>query len=167
MTFDPSLQTISRDCFTSGFISMLVAADRNSPANRCRPSLMPSPHPPMQQQQPPSESLSEMVARVLFSVVQWTKDVASQQRLTLTDQVLLLRQSWSELFLLSTAQWCLSLPFAGTFGSAPNIPGSDSRASNSMDHTNRSCGNILHQMDNYRLFQIQVENTSSIGIGRS
>ncbi|XP_065226280.1 photoreceptor-specific nuclear receptor-like isoform X2 [Planococcus citri] len=56
---------------------------------------------------PSWEILKEATARLLYSVVQWVRCLEPFQTLSQRDQVLLLRESWKELFLLHLAQWSL------------------------------------------------------------
>eukprot|EP00794_Sanderia_malayensis_P012858 gene12858-14183_t len=49
----------------------------------------------------------ESAARLLFLVVQWARQLPMFLGLPLRDQVYLLEESWSELFLLAAAQWPL------------------------------------------------------------
>ncbi|XP_041972136.1 photoreceptor-specific nuclear receptor [Aricia agestis] len=65
------------------------------------------------------ESAAETAARLLFMAVKWAKNLPSFASLAFRDQVILLEEAWSELFLLNAIQWCLPLDAAGTtlFGS--------------------------------------------------
>ncbi|XP_046406273.1 nuclear receptor subfamily 2 group E member 1-like [Ischnura elegans] len=58
-----------------------------------------------------SETICESAARLLFMNVKWAKSVASFRCLPLKDQLLLLEESWRELFVLGAAQF--SLPLEG------------------------------------------------------
>ncbi|XP_039275937.1 nuclear receptor subfamily 2 group E member 1 [Nilaparvata lugens] len=65
---------------------------------------------------PTWEVLQETTARLLFMAVRWVRCLAPFQTLSKRDQLLLLQESWKELFLLHLAQWSipwdLSLLFA-------------------------------------------------------
>ncbi|KAG6448288.1 hypothetical protein O3G_MSEX005420 [Manduca sexta] len=65
------------------------------------------------------ESAAETAARLLFMAVKWAKNLPSFASLAFRDQVILLEESWSELFLLNAIQWCLPLDAAcaALFGS--------------------------------------------------
>ncbi|XP_048004154.1 photoreceptor-specific nuclear receptor [Leguminivora glycinivorella] len=65
------------------------------------------------------ESAAETAARLLFMAVKWAKNLPSFASLAFRDQVILLEEAWSELFLLNAIQWCLPLDAACTalFGS--------------------------------------------------
>ncbi|XP_037877157.1 photoreceptor-specific nuclear receptor [Bombyx mori] len=60
------------------------------------------------------ESAAETAARLLFMAVKWAKNLPSFASLAFRDQVILLEESWSELFLLNAIQWCLPLDAACT-----------------------------------------------------
>jgi nuclear receptor subfamily 2 group A len=49
--------------------------------------------------------LQETSARLLFMAVRWVRWLAPFQTLSRADQLLLLQESWKELFLLYLAQW--------------------------------------------------------------
>ncbi|CAG9792452.1 unnamed protein product [Diatraea saccharalis] len=65
------------------------------------------------------ESSAETAARLLFMAVKWAKNLPSFASLAFRDQVILLEEAWSELFLLNAIQWCLPLDTAcaALFGS--------------------------------------------------
>uniref|UniRef100_UPI0037E79EC4 photoreceptor-specific nuclear receptor n=1 Tax=Semicossyphus pulcher TaxID=241346 RepID=UPI0037E79EC4 len=56
-----------------------------------------------------SESIYETSARLLFMSVKWAKNLPVFSQLPFRDQVILLEEAWSEMFLLCAIQW--SLPF--------------------------------------------------------
>ncbi|XP_054159673.1 photoreceptor-specific nuclear receptor-like [Oppia nitens] len=68
-----------------------------------------------------SESIYETSARLLFMAVKWAKNLPSFANLTFRDQIILLEESWAEIFLLSAIQWCLPLDKNPLF-SVANIP---------------------------------------------
>ncbi|KAI4481901.1 hypothetical protein M0802_013861 [Mischocyttarus mexicanus] len=69
------------------------------------------------------ESICEQAARLLFLNIKWTRDLIAGTELEVEDQLILLKSSWRELFLLATAQLIPSLD------PTPLIPrsGSDSQ----------------------------------------
>ncbi|CAI9717406.1 photoreceptor-specific nuclear receptor-like isoform X1 [Octopus vulgaris] len=88
----------------------------------------PPPEPPVQQpsQQPtypeaaslyPSqqETINECSARLLFMAVKWAKNLPSFANLPFRDQVILLEEAWTELFLLCAIQWSLPLETSPLF----------------------------------------------------
>nr|XP_046250910.1 photoreceptor-specific nuclear receptor [Scatophagus argus] len=61
-----------------------------------------------------SESIYETSARLLFMSVKWAKNLPVFAHLPFRDQVILLEEAWSEMFLLYAVQWSLpmdSCPF--------------------------------------------------------
>ncbi|KAG8226672.1 hypothetical protein J437_LFUL005486 [Ladona fulva] len=56
-----------------------------------------------------AETVSESAARLLFMNVKWAKNVASFRCLPIRDQLILLEDSWRELFVLGAAQFSLPL----------------------------------------------------------
>lgn len=57
----------------------------------------------------PHETVYETSARLLFMAVKWAKNLPSFASLAFRDQVILLEESWAELFLLNAIQWCMPL----------------------------------------------------------
>ncbi|XP_077989479.1 photoreceptor-specific nuclear receptor-like [Glandiceps talaboti] len=55
------------------------------------------------------ESIYETSARLLFMAVKWAKNLPSFSALPFRDQVILLEEAWSELFLLCAIQWSMPL----------------------------------------------------------
>ncbi|XP_071054202.1 photoreceptor-specific nuclear receptor-like isoform X3 [Onthophagus taurus] len=55
------------------------------------------------------ETVYETSARLLFMAVKWAKNLPSFASLPFRDQVILLEEAWSELFLLNAIQWCMPL----------------------------------------------------------
>ncbi|KAJ7311404.1 hypothetical protein JRQ81_007031 [Phrynocephalus forsythii] len=55
------------------------------------------------------ESVYETSARLLFMAVKWAKNLPIFSNLPFRDQVILLEEAWSELFLLCAIQWSLPL----------------------------------------------------------
>ncbi|XP_040824418.1 photoreceptor-specific nuclear receptor [Ochotona curzoniae] len=55
------------------------------------------------------DSVHETSARLLFMAVKWAKNLPAFSNLPFRDQVILLEEAWSELFLLGAIQWSLPL----------------------------------------------------------
>ena len=53
----------------------------------------------------PAENIYESAAKLLFMSVKWSRSIPSFQQLAASDQQLLLESGWSQLFVLSLAQW--------------------------------------------------------------
>ena len=72
----------------------------------------------------PAENIYESAAKLLFMSVKWSRSIPSFQQLAASDQQLLLESGWSQLFLLSLAQWAvISSPVFSLSLSCP-LPGS-------------------------------------------
>ncbi|XP_023712584.1 nuclear receptor subfamily 2 group E member 1 [Cryptotermes secundus] len=65
---------------------------------------------------PTWEVLQETTARLLFMAVRWVRCLAPFQTLSKRDQLLLLQESWKELFLLHLAQWSIPWDLSALFG---------------------------------------------------
>ncbi|XP_055945302.1 protein dissatisfaction-like [Argiope bruennichi] len=65
------------------------------------------------------ESVQEITARLLFMVIRWVKCLPTFQTLTKTDQVILLEESWKDLYLLNLSQWSVTLDILGTLPRPP------------------------------------------------
>ncbi|XP_060611566.2 photoreceptor-specific nuclear receptor isoform X1 [Anolis sagrei] len=72
------------------------------------------------------ESVYETSARLLFMAVKWAKNLPVFSNLPFRDQVILLEEAWSELFLLCAIQWSLPLetcPLLSVSDLAPTLNG--------------------------------------------
>ncbi|CAM5087179.1 unnamed protein product [Natator depressus] len=72
------------------------------------------------------ESVYETSARLLFMAVKWAKNLPVFSNLPFRDQVILLEEAWSELFLLCAIQWSMPLescPLLSVPELSPNIHG--------------------------------------------
>ncbi|XP_006775646.1 PREDICTED: COUP transcription factor 1, partial [Myotis davidii] len=89
-------------CYLSGYISLLLRAEPY-PTSRYGSQCM----------QPNNimgiENICELAARLLFSAVEWARNIPFFPDLQITDQVSLLRLTWSELFVLNAAQCSMPL----------------------------------------------------------
>ncbi|KAB0798531.1 hypothetical protein PPYR_09524 [Photinus pyralis] len=57
----------------------------------------------------PTENVYESSAKLLFLAVKWARTIPSFLQLSYRDQSILLEESWSELFVLTAAQWALPI----------------------------------------------------------
>ncbi|XP_071052752.1 nuclear receptor subfamily 2 group E member 1-like [Onthophagus taurus] len=55
----------------------------------------------------PAENVYESAAKLLFLAIKWARTIPSFLQLSYRDQSVLLEESWSELFVLTAAQWAL------------------------------------------------------------
>ncbi|KAL1114857.1 hypothetical protein AAG570_007681 [Ranatra chinensis] len=67
------------------------------------------------------ETVYETAARLLFMAVKWAKNLPSFASLPFRDQVILLEECWSELFLLNAVQWCLPSESSGLFSVGEHV----------------------------------------------
>uniref|UniRef100_A0A8C8RGQ6 Nuclear receptor subfamily 2 group E member 3 n=1 Tax=Pelusios castaneus TaxID=367368 RepID=A0A8C8RGQ6_9SAUR len=87
------------------------------PPSECQMSPYPSASP---------ESVYETSARLLFMAVKWAKNLPVFSNLPFRDQVILLEEAWSELFLLCAIQWSMPLescPLLSVSELSPNVHG--------------------------------------------
>ncbi|CAN0304782.1 unnamed protein product, partial [Bubo scandiacus] len=104
-------------CYLSGYISLLLRAEPY-PTSRYGSQCM----------QPNNimgiENICELAARLLFSAVEWARNIPFFPDLQITDQVALLRLTWSELFVLNAAQCSMPLHVAPSPGRRrpPRLP---------------------------------------------
>ncbi|XP_025078388.1 photoreceptor-specific nuclear receptor-like isoform X2 [Pomacea canaliculata] len=71
---------------------------------------------------PGPETLYECSARLLFMAVRWAKNLPSFANLPFRDQVILLEEAWSELFLLCAIQWSMPMEACPLFSLPDHLP---------------------------------------------
>ncbi|RWS17104.1 nuclear receptor subfamily 2 group E member 1-like protein [Dinothrombium tinctorium] len=54
------------------------------------------------------DSVHEITARLLFMVIRWIKSLPTFRTLSKSDQIILLEDSWKDLFLMNMAQWSVT-----------------------------------------------------------
>ncbi|MEQ2303767.1 Nuclear receptor subfamily 2 group F member 6 [Ameca splendens] len=91
------------------------------------------------------DNICELAARLLFSTVEWARNIPYFPELPVSDQVALLRLSWSELFILNAAQSSLPLHMAPLLAAA------------GFHSSPMSAERVVSFMDQVRMFQDQVE----------
>ncbi len=108
-----------------------------------------------------TEHLYEMAARLLFNAVDWARNVPFFSALATTDQVALLRNCWSELFILSTAQHCSTFQFnprsLANFGNGENSNGGMVNGKRSPDEVANS-----NNQDNLKMFEDLIEKFKTL-----
>lgn len=67
---------------------------------------------PVREESPEKRSILELAANLVLMIVRWSKFVPHFRNLPLADQILLLEESWRELFVLSAAQFNLKIDLA-------------------------------------------------------
>ncbi|NXR38306.1 N2F1B protein, partial [Zosterops hypoxanthus] len=113
-----------------------------------------------QQQQPAAQqgslmgidNICELAARLLFSTVEWARNIPFFPELPVSDQVALLRLSWSELFVLNAAQSALPLHMAPLLAAA------------GFHASPMSADRVVAFMDQIRVFQEQVEKLNRLQV---
>ncbi|CAM1299309.1 Hr51 (predicted) [Pycnogonum litorale] len=78
-----------------------------------------------------TETVYETSARLLFMAIRWAKHLPSFAALSYRDQVILLEESWNELFLLCSIQWCITLESCPLFSHSEHIHSPDKSSSSS------------------------------------
>jgi len=98
------------------------------------------------------DNICEFAARLLFSAVEWAKNIPSFPELQVTDQVALLRLVWSELFVLNAAQCNMPLHVAPLL------------AASGLHNTPMAADRVVNFMDHIRIFQEQVEKLKMLHV---
>lgn len=76
----------------------------------------------------------ELAARLLFSAVEWARNISFFRNLAVTDQIALLRLSWKELFILNAAQCPIHIQVANFLNPLINPIANPDRVISFMDH---------------------------------
>ncbi|XP_062338448.1 nuclear receptor subfamily 2 group F member 6a isoform X1 [Osmerus eperlanus] len=98
------------------------------------------------------DNICELAARLLFSTIEWARNIPYFPELPVSDQVALLRLSWSELFILNAAQSALPLHMAPLLAAA------------GFHSSPMSAERVVSFMDQVRVFQDQVEKLSRLQV---
>lgn len=98
------------------------------------------------------DNICELAARLLFSTVEWARNIPFFPDLPVSDQVALLRLSWSELFVLNAAQSALPLHMAPLLAAA------------GFHASPMSADRVVSFMDQIRIFQDQVEKLNRLQV---
>eukprot|EP00794_Sanderia_malayensis_P010277 gene10277-11333_t len=109
-----------------------------------------------------TEHLYEMAARLLFNAVDWARNVPFFSALATGDQVALLRNSWSELFILSTAQHCSTFQFNPR--SLANFGGADTSGNAGMVNGKRVSDDVVNSnnQENLKMFEDLIEKFKTL-----
>jgi hypothetical protein len=91
------------------------------------------------------DSICELAARLLFSAVEWSRNIPFFPDLPGQDQVALLRLVWSELFVLNASQCSMPLHVAPLLAAA------------GLHAAPMAADRVVAFMDHIRIFQEQVE----------
>lgn len=125
--------------YLSSFISLLLRAEPYPPS-RFTQCMTTSPGNIMG-----IDSICELAARLLFSAVEWSRNIPFFPDLQVTDQVSLLRLVWSELFVLNASQCSMPLHVAPLLAAA------------GLHASPMAADRVVAFMDHIRIFQEQVE----------
>ena len=98
------------------------------------------------------DNICEMAARLMFSSVEWTRNIPGFPELQVTDQVGLLRLVWSELFVLNAAQCSMPLHVAPLLAAA------------GLHASPMAADRVVAFMDHIRIFQEQVEKLKALHV---
>ena len=142
--------------YLSSHVSMLLRAEPYGsryghhlpPAASAPPPVMPMPTTNMIG----IDGICEFAARLLFSAVEWTKNIPGFPELPVSDQVALLRLSWSELFVLNASQCNMPLHLAPLLAAA------------GLHAAPMAADKMLAFMDHIRIFQEQVEKLKALQV---
>lgn len=130
--------------YLSSFISMLLRAEPY-PTSRYGQCMQPNNIMGI-------ENICELAARLLFSAVEWARNIPFFPELQITDQVALLRVSWSELFVLNAAQCSMPLHVAPLLAAA------------GLHASPMAADRVVAFMDHIRIFQEQVEKLKTLHV---
>ena len=98
------------------------------------------------------ENICEFAARLLFSAVEWSKSIPGFPELQMSDQVALLRLTWSELFVLNASQCNMPLHMAPLLAAA------------GLQASPMTADKVVAFMDHVRTFQEQVEKLKALHV---
>ncbi|XP_030219529.1 nuclear receptor subfamily 2 group F member 6 isoform X2 [Gadus morhua] len=98
------------------------------------------------------DNICELAARLLFSTIEWARNIPFFPELPVSDQVALLRLSWSELFILNAAQSALPLHMAPLLAAA------------GFHSSPMSAERVVSFMDQVRVFQDQVDKLTRLQV---
>lgn len=132
--------------YLSSFISMLLRAEPY-PTSRFGQCMQPNNIMGI-------ENICELAARLLFSAVEWSKNIPFFPDLQITDQVALLRQGWNELFVLNAAQCSMPLHVAPLLAAA-GLHASPMTATRDA---------VVAFMEQIQALQTQVENLKAMHV---
>ncbi|XP_013394783.1 COUP transcription factor 2 isoform X2 [Lingula anatina] len=130
--------------YLSSFISMLLRAEPY-PTSRYGQCMQPNNIMGI-------ENICELAARLLFSAVEWARNIPFFPDLQVTDQVALLRLCWSELFVLNAAQCNMPLHVAPLLAAA------------GLHASPMAADRVVAFMDHIRIFQEQVEKLKALHV---
>nr|CAH7740194.1 unnamed protein product [Callosobruchus chinensis] len=141
---DSVTTSLSNHTYLSSYISLLLRAEPY-PTSRYGQCIQPNNIMGI-------DNICELAARLLFSAVEWARNIPFFPDLQVTDQVALLRLVWSELFVLNASQCSMPLHVAPLIAAAGL-------------HASPMCADrVVQFMDHIRIFQEQVEKLKALHV---
>ncbi|XP_064474543.1 COUP transcription factor 2-like isoform X1 [Ornithodoros turicata] len=141
---DAAAAALNGHSYLSSFISLLLRAEPYPPSRYA------------QCMQPNNimgiDNICELAARLLFSAVEWARNIPFFPDLQVTDQVALLRLVWSELFVLNASQCSMPLHVAPLLAAA------------GLHASPMAADRVVAFMDHIRIFQEQVEKLKALHV---
>ncbi|KAJ8671895.1 hypothetical protein QAD02_003154, partial [Eretmocerus hayati] len=98
------------------------------------------------------DNMSELAARLLFSAVEWARNIPFFPDFELTDRIALLRLVWSELFILNASQCSLSFQITTLLTTAE------------LYASPTTIDRVIRYMDHIQIFQEQIGKFSALHI---
>ena len=136
--------SVSSSSYLTSYISQLVRAEPH-PTNRYAAHIQ-------AHNMVGIDGICEFAAKLLFSAVEWARNIPGFPELQLTDQVALLRLVWSELFVLNAAQCNMPLHIAPLLAAA------------GLHASPMAADRVVAFMDHIRIFQEQVEKLKALHV---
>ncbi|VDO99729.1 unnamed protein product [Soboliphyme baturini] len=145
LTFPNSDALISSHAYLSNFLSLLMRAEPY-PISRFGVGIL------QQSNVMGIDNICELAARLLFSAVEWARNIPFFPEFLVTDQVALLRMAWSELFVLNAAQCGMPVHAAPLLAAA------------GLHMSPMAADRVVVFMDHIRIFQDQVEKLKALHV---
>lgn len=137
--------TLNGASYLSSFVSLLLRAEQSYPHSRFAPGMA-------GQNNAIMGDMCELAARLLYSAVEWARNIPFFPELQVTDQVALLRLVWSELFVLNASQSSMPLHVAPLLAAA------------GLHASPMAADRVVAFMDHIRIFQEQVEKLKALHV---
>ena len=132
--------------YLSSYVSMLLRAEPYSTAHFAQIQQMAA------NNMVGIDNICEFAARILFSAVEWSRNIPGFPELQVTDRVALLRLVWSELFVLNASQCNMPLHVAPLLVAA------------GLHSSPMAADRVVAFMDHIRIFQEQVEKLKMLHV---
>ncbi|XP_072715332.1 COUP transcription factor 1-like isoform X3 [Ciconia boyciana] len=136
---------INGHCYLLGYISLLLRA-KPYPSSRYGNQCMQS------NNIMGIKNICKLATRLLFSAVEWARNIPFFPDLQITDQAALLRLTWSELFVLNAVQCSMPLHVAPLLAAA------------GLHASPMSANRVVAFMDHIRIFQEQMEKLKDLHV---